>query len=268
MSVILVTNDDGVESPALLPLIREVDGLAGVRRVNALVPEGERSWISKAITRFDEIELGTRQGEAGDPEVLTANAYPADCANLGIHSVFDERPDLVVAGINIGLNHGLAFFLSSGTVGGASEGWVAGLPAVAFSIGDPGRHVEWSRYAWSSEGAAMWQRAASVAADIVQDLLEGGYPRDADLLNVNFPSAVELETPRVITQLARVGYDGLFERNEQDVFSHRFAGIVTREHIDGPSDIETVESGCVSITPVRLAHSLELDQSVRSKLER
>ena len=126
--LILVTNDDGIDSPALVPLLR---ALSDVRPVRAVVPDRERSWIGKAITGFDEIRVS--KIERGGFEIHVAGGFPADCTQLGVHSLFGEKPDMVVSGVNIGLNNGLAFFLSSGTVGAAAEGWIAGIPAIAFS---------------------------------------------------------------------------------------------------------------------------------------
>jgi 5'-nucleotidase len=102
VSYILVTNDDGVDSPALLPLIRELRALGPIR---VAVPASERSWIGKAISRWDEIEVRTlvRDGI----EIVAVDGYPADCTNLAVHSLFGEPPDLVVSGVNIGLNIGL-----------------------------------------------------------------------------------------------------------------------------------------------------------------
>jgi len=124
MPFILVTNDDGYDSPSLVPLVRALSELAPVR---AVVPASERSWIGKAISRFEDVtvERADREGCA----IWRASGFPADCTQLGIHTLFDEKPELVVSGINVGFNHGLAFFCSSGTVGGAIEGWIAGIPA-------------------------------------------------------------------------------------------------------------------------------------------
>src|SRR5262245_12591008 len=114
VSYILVTNDDGVDSPALLPLARELAKLAPIRVV---VPAGERSWIGKAISRWDELRVS--RSDRDGIEVFAVGGFPADCTNLGVHSLFDSPPELVVSGVNIGLNVGLGFFLSSGTVGAA-----------------------------------------------------------------------------------------------------------------------------------------------------
>ena len=96
MSTLLVTNDDGVTSPALVPLIRALERIDGVERVNALVPDRERSWISKAISRFEDIRVEERKSEDDDPRIMTATGTPADCANLGIHRVFDHNSGDVI----------------------------------------------------------------------------------------------------------------------------------------------------------------------------
>jgi len=263
MTVLLVTNDDGIESPALSPLVEALSSRAGVSKVNTLVPDRERSWISKAITRFEDIEI--RQATHC---VFTADAYPADCVNLGIHSVFPERPDFVVSGINVGCNHGLAFLLASGTVGAASEGSIAGIPAVAFSMGSPGNHAEWIEYAWSEPGREMWLRAAAVAADIVETLIRVGFPKGVDLLNVNFPADVSHETKRVVTEIADTGYHGLFVPRSENIYFHDYPGTVLRSSPGGAcSDLEALEAGWVSITPVRLPHSAELSEETRALLE-
>ena len=141
---ILVTNDDGIDSPALLPLVQALGALG---RVRVVVPNGERSWIGKAITRWNE--LCAREVERDGISIWTVDGYPADCANLGIHSLYEDRPDWVVSGVNIGLNTGLGFFLSSGTVGAAMEGWIAGIPSLAFSVGIQDSDRSWKPQATS-----------------------------------------------------------------------------------------------------------------------
>ncbi|MDP6979361.1 MAG: 5'/3'-nucleotidase SurE [Myxococcota bacterium] len=267
MSTLLVTNDDGVESPALIPLIRALDALDRVRAVNTIVPDRERSWISKAVSRFSEIEVAERKGEPDDPRIVTTSGTPADCANLGIHPVFEAKPDLVVSGINVGLNHGLAFLSSSGTVGAAAEGVIAGLPAVAISIGVQGGHGRFVSHAHSEDAAVLWQRASEVAAEIVGAVLEHGLPDGVDLLNVNLPENVDRDTPRVITELARVGYDALFSRQPNGRFAYDYQGLIERRATEGPNDHRVLRDGHVSITPLALPHAADFDGPLRSALE-
>jgi 5'-nucleotidase len=259
----LLVNDDGVDSPALLPFARALSGLGPVRCV---VPDGERSWIGKAITRHHDIRVARVEKEG--VELHTTSGYPADCTQLGVHQLFDEPPEMVISGINVGYNHGLAFFLSSGTVGAAAEGWVAGVPAVAFSLGVREGHRRWAEYAWSADSRELWERAAALACDVLRDIRTAGYPKGVDLLSVNFPADATLDTPRVVTRLAVVGYDNLFARVDEGVYRHEFGGAFRHVGTMEGSDLEAANAGQLSITPVRLAHSAEVPETFRDAVER
>ncbi len=263
MSFILVTNDDGVDSPALPALVR---ALAERWPVRAVAPSRERSWIGKAISRWRDLRV--ERVERDGVEIHSVDGFPADCTQLGVHSLFDEKPDMVVSGINVGFNHGLAFFLSSGTVGGASEGWIAGLPAIAFSAGVSQGHNAWAKQAWSDESGPLWKRLSAIAAEIVADVRSVGFSEEVDLLTVNIPEASDLKTPRVVTTLAKVGYDSLFRRQSEGLYVHDFSGGFSRMGALEGTDLETDQRGFVSITPVRLAHSAALPDPVRRALER
>ncbi len=263
MGFILVTNDDGVDSPALVPLVRALQELGPVR---VAVPDAERSWIGKAISRWEEIRV--ERLERNGIEMFAVGGYPADCTNLGVHSLFDGRPDLVVSGVNIGLNSGLGFFLSSGTIGAAMEGWIAGVPALAFSVGLQGNDREWKRTVAAPESRDMWERSAALALEITRTISERGLPAEADLLSVNFPVGAGPETPRVLTELAAVGYERLFRRKSEGVFVHDYGGELRNEadaHAD--TDVAALRKGRVSITPVRLAHTAEISLESRRALE-
>ncbi len=263
MGYILLTNDDGLDSPALVPFAR---ALAKVAAVRIVVPDRERSWISKAISRWDEIHVHAVVQEG--LEMITVAGFPADCTNLGVHSLFDTPPDMLVSGVNIGLNTGLGFFLSSGTVGAAMEGWIAGLPALAFSVGIPDEDREWKARIHQGEFAEVWPRAAALSAEIVGAVRESGFPAGVDLLNVNFPVGANLHTPRVITRLANVGYRRLFRRKQEGVYVHDASGQIRQSgNLDG-TDVAAVRKDRVSITPVLLAHAAELDPTLQRRLER
>ena len=262
MSFILVTNDDGYDSPSLVPLMQALSALAPVR---AVVPESERSWIGKAISRFEDVRV-TRADREGCA-IWKASGYPADCTQLGIFTLFEEKPELVVSGINLGFNHGLAFFCSSGTVGGAIEAWIAGIPALAFSAGVVDGHAAWSAEARTPEAAAGWARAAALALDVTRVAQKRGLPPGADLVSVNFPWGAGVETPREVTRLARVGYDRVFQPRGEGVYFHEFGGIIRREKSLRDSDVVAAKRGVVSITPVRLAHTAELTPDDRAAWE-
>ena len=260
--MILVTNDDGIDSPALLPLLRALAELGPVR---AVVPRSERSWISKAISRWTDVRVERMKLEGF--EVVAVDGFPADCTNLGVHTLFDAPPELVVSGINLGLNTGLGWFLSSGTVGAAAEARIARLPAVAFSVGVPRDDRSWKADPARLHCADTWRRAAALCADIVRAVREIGFPPDCDLLNVNFPLGAGPETHRVVTRVASLGYAALFAHKGDDVFAHASNGELIGSDRHPESDVGALDRGWVSITPVRLASSAELSALVRTRLE-
>ncbi|MDH3259472.1 MAG: 5'/3'-nucleotidase SurE [Acidimicrobiia bacterium] len=263
MGYLLLTNDDGVDSPALLPFARALDEIAPLKVV---VPAEERSWVGKAITRFDEIrvERTVREGI----EVFVADGYPADCTQLGVHSLFGAKPDMVLSGINIGLNQGLGFLLSSGTVGAAAEGWIAGLPAVAFSTGSSFDHRGWAKEAWSDSSRVFWEATATLAVDVLADILRVGYPDGVDVFSVNFPENASFDSSRRITSLAKVGYDNIFREHEPGRYIHDFnTGLRMTGDLAG-SDVELLRSGVVTITPIQLAHTGTVPDTFRAAVER
>ncbi|MDH3306631.1 MAG: 5'/3'-nucleotidase SurE [Acidimicrobiia bacterium] len=247
---VLVTNDDGIDSPALVPF---ADALAAKHDVRVVVPDRERSWIGKAITRHGDVVVEERS--VGGHTVWACSGYPADCVQLGAHLMFDGLPSLVVSGVNIGYNHGLAYLVSSGTVGAAAEGAISGVPAIAFSVGADRAWDEWYPWARSKDSIPMWVDAAAIAADIVAVITEEGFPEGIDVINVNIPSGADLGTERRITSLARVGYDRLFSRSGPGVFRHDFGGMIHVRSDPNGSDIEAADAGVVSITPIVLAGS-------------
>jgi broad specificity polyphosphatase/5'/3'-nucleotidase SurE len=118
----------------------------------------------------------------------------------------------------------------------------------------------------------VWQRAAALVADVVHTVVDSGFPPEADLLNVNFPVGAGPETRRVVTRVAPAGYAGLFRLKGEDagVFVHEYDGaLVTEERgMADDTDMAALGRGWVSITPVRLADAPEIDDAVRSRLER
>ena len=264
MTWILLTNDDGVESPALVPFARALS-----RRwddVRVVVPDRERSWVAKAITRHDPVRV-TRVSRDG-VDVLTATGYPADAVQLGIHSLFDAPPDLIVSGINLGFNHGAGFLMSSGTVGATVEGWVSGIPGVALSTGTVENWAEWRRMANDPASAPRWDRTARLAAEVVGEVVDSELLGHCDVANVNLPFDPPRPPRRRITRIARVGYDRLFREAGDGVYVHDFGGgFLHFETLDG-SDIDAAHEGLVSITPLEMPDAAKIPPEIARRLER
>lgn len=262
---ILVTNDDGVDSPALPPLLQ---ALARLLPVRAVVPASECSWTAKVMSRFRRVEVVARPDIGA--EVWSASGYPADCANLGVHSLFASPPALVVSGVNLGNNAGLAYLLSSGTVGAALEGALAGVPALAFSVQLADRdYARWRQHRELNPGvAALLAASASVAAEITAEVLAGGLPAGADLLNVNLPARLGPATPRRFAAVTRTAYGPYFApADDQGGFAYHFSGLAVKSG-DAGGDVATLSRGEVAITAVRLTLAATPDPGERARFER
>jgi 5'-nucleotidase len=257
---LLLTNDDGVDSPTLPPLAR---ALARLAEVQTVVPDTERSWIAKAITRFEPLRV--RQTERDGMPITTVSGSPADCVNLAVHTLHRGRPDLVVSGVNLGLNYGLAFLLSSGTVGAAIEACIAGLRAVAFSMAIPADAYGLTGAHRAALLGTRVETVAEIAADVVADLLGREFPPGVDCFSVNMPADATLRTPRVVTHVTRCRYGRLFVPGPDGEYVHRFSSL---EAIAAGGDIAVVDGGTVAITPLCLDPSVDVPGDVRNRLER
>ena len=177
---ILVANDDGYLAPGLA-------ALAAVCRefgeVDVVAPEQNASGTSNALTLQRPLSVHT--APSGFRYV---NGTPSDCVHVALTGLLEHRPDLVVSGINNGANMG-DDTLYSGTVAAAMEGFLFGIPAIAFSQVERG---------WSQLDAA-----AAVAREVIAHALHDA-PPGPWLLNVNIPNRPDaLQRPRRITRLGR-----------------------------------------------------------------
>lgn len=126
---ILLTNDDGIESSGLTALY---DELAPIAKVTVVAPWENRSGIGQAITIHTPLRLKDISRD-GKPFGYALNGTPVDCVKFGLIKLLKERPDIIISGINEGANLGLAAFYS-GTVAGAREGAINGIPSIAVSL--------------------------------------------------------------------------------------------------------------------------------------
>jgi 5'-nucleotidase len=162
---ILLSNDDGYQAPGIVALYEAIKDLGDVEVV---APEHNNSAKSNALTLHSPLYVH----QAGNG-FRYVNGTPADCVHVALTGLLGYRPDLVVSGINNGANMG-DDTIYSGTVGAAMEGYLFGIPAIAFSQ--------------TQKGWAHLDDAARMARELVQRMLAKA---DADkpwLLNVNIPN--------------------------------------------------------------------------------
>jgi 5'-nucleotidase len=164
---ILISNDDGYFAPGLAALAASMRDIAEV--VEVVAPERDRSGASNSLTL--DRPLSVRTAASGFRYV---NGTPTDCVHVALTGLLDWRPDLIISGINDGANMG-DDTIYSGTVAAATEGFLLGVPAIAFSLVD--------------KGYAHLDTAARVARDLVSRFAARPFPADQPmLLNVNIPN--------------------------------------------------------------------------------
>lgn len=239
---VLITNDDGIDSEGIALLAscaREVLG-----EVVVVAPSSEQSGVSQAISLHRPLRLF----EHGDDR-YSVDGTPVDSVFVALaHVMKDRRPDLVLSGINHGPNVGYDIYYS-GTVGGAREGLIHGIPAVAFSL--------------SARPPLPFAEVRPAVIEVLRRIKEHGVPPQT-LLNVNIPA------PKVDAAPGWLGLRGILGVRTTSL-GKRFYGneVVHREdprgrgyfwiggawprieHVEG-TDCEAVRQGWVSVTPIGL----------------
>jgi len=228
---ILVSNDDGYLAPGLAALVQVCREFG---EVEVVAPEQNASGTSNALTLQRPLSVFTAPNG-----FRYVNGTPSDCVHVALTGLLSQRPDLVVSGINNGANLG-DDTLYSGTVAAATEGFLFGIPAIAFSLVDRG---------WLHLDAAA-QVARSVIAQVLQ-----APPPGAWLLNVNVPSRADAATlPRRVTRLGRRHASEPVIRQTsprgEPLYWIGPAGDA-REAGDG-TDFHAVANGQVSVTPLQV----------------
>ena len=241
----LITNDDGISSPLLRPLVAAFQKLG---EVIVAAPSQEQSWVSKRMTRFDAVEAT----EVDDFPCLAfaISGSPADCVNLALAHLLPRQPDCIVSGINVGHNAGLTYILSSGTIGAALEGSLHNIPAFAASMGlcpeDYQRLAENKAEAGAVIGAKA-NRAAQIVADFVSETLPLEKEPYGIVHSLNFPRVDFEDAPIVRSVPALTDAAGFFQKNDDGRYRFTYRELPETRPAT-PSDRETLVAGHISHT--------------------
>ena len=229
--IILVTNDDGIASPALLKLRDELQPLG---RVIIVAPDRDQSATSHSLTLNRPFRIHRHE-----EDIYSVDGTPTDCVVAACHGLLAERPGLVVSGINHGPNMGEDVFYS-GTVAAAIEGTLQGSPAIAASL--------------VTRELTDFAGPARFVGLLARTVLERGLSARR-VLNVNIPHRPWDQVKGVkITRLgSRVYQDTLIRKVDPRGRDYYWIGgqDAVWEHLEG-SDFNAVDSGYVSVTPMRL----------------
>ena len=229
---ILIANDDGYLAPGIAALVAACEGLG---QIDVFAPERNASGTSNALSLHQPLSLHTASNG-----FRYVSGTPSDCVHLALTSGLIPKPDLVLSGINNGANMG-DDTLYSGTVAAATEGYLFGVPAIAFSLTDKG-----------------WQHldvAARVARQVVEHVLAQAPTARPWLLNVNIPAAADAaQRPWAITRLGRrhASFPAVAQANPRgDMFYWIGPAGEAKEDGEG-TDFHALRHGQVSITPLQV----------------
>lgn len=236
---ILICNDDGYLAPGIQALAKE---MALIGEVTIMAPEGNQSGKSSALTLDRPLTVTTV-----DQRHYYINGTPADCVHIALTSGLIERPDLVVSGINQGQNLS-DDTIYSGTVAAAIEGYMFGIPAIAFSQVERG-----------------WRELDS-AAKMARKIVEQCWQMESKpfLLNVNIPNLPldVLKAPLVTTLGKRhTSLPVIAQPNRDGEHVYWIGPFGEPKEMAEGSDFYAVKHGHVSVTPLQmdLTHAPQLD---------
>ena len=237
---ILLTNDDGLDAPGMGVLRRIAAEIS--HDVWVVAPEVDQSGVAHSLTLHDPLRLR----ETGE-RVYAVKGTPTDCVILALkHLMVGAPPDLVLSGVNRGSN--MADDVTySGTVAGAMEGTVLGVPSIALS----------QAYRLEDDGAGgvKWETAATLGAPLIMRLLASGWPEDV-LLNVNFPDRAPDAVGGIdVTRQGTRDQDTLAIIDRIDGRGNPYFWFgFDRKRSDPPAgtDLWSVYNGRISVTPLHL----------------
>lgn len=238
---ILVTNDDGIQSPGIVSLAH---ALSAIGEVWIVAPDRERTAVAHAVTLHKPLRL-----HRVAPRTYSVNGTPVDCVNLALLKIMPKPPSILVSGINKGVNLG-DDVMYSGTVSAAMEGTILGVSSMAVS----------------QEGQDSFRFAvgATYAARVVRLMLDQGLPEET-LLNVNIPDRPRrgIKGVRITCLSRRRFHNPIIEKLDPHGRKYYWiAGKRVSWSRSKDADHEAIEEGMVSITPIRLdsTHHGVLDQ--------
>jgi 5'-nucleotidase len=252
---ILLTNDDGIHSPGLDTLERIAALLSD--DVFVIAPEFDQSGLSHSLSLNDPLRM--RQVSE---RKFALRGTPSDCIIMAVRRVCaDKRPDLVLSGVNAGQN-AADDVTYSGTVAGAIEGTMLGIPSVALS--------QATSYA-EGERRVPWETAEAHGASVIKRLIEFGFPPGV-FYNVNFPNRPAAEVGGVaVTVQGRLDHRlHIEERRDGRGLPYFWLAYRGSAEVGEPgSDVAAIDTGMISVTPLRLdltAH--EVADPLRRHFER
>jgi 5'-nucleotidase len=234
---ILVTNDDGVHAEGLEVLERLARELSD--DIWVVAPEADQSGVAHSLSLNDPLRLREIHARR-----FAVKGTPTDCVIMAVRSIMTEMPDLVLSGVNRG--HNLAEdVIYSGTVAGAMEGTILGIPSVALSQG----------YGPGGRANVHWDCALTHGPSLLRKLIAAGFAPGV-LFNVNFPNCSPAEAKGIaLTSQGRRDNNLLRiePRHDGRGIPYYWVGVSAKKTPPAAgTDLDALAQGKISITPLRI----------------
>ena len=231
---ILITNDDGIDSPGIYRLAESLNSLGNI---TVVAPAKDQSGVGAAITLRTPIRANPVKFPVSSVNAFSVEGTPGDCVILAIERLLKKPPDLVISGINRGANMGLDIFLS-GTVGAALQGYFRNIPSIAISI--------------ASLKEVCYDAAVQTTNSLTRNIDNYNLPTPF-LLNINLPNqTLHNITGITITSLAYRAYLGQIEEEKDGLDTHYLINLNKPNNAPIPegTDVYAVNNRRISITPI------------------
>jgi 5'-nucleotidase len=230
---ILVSNDDGIDSPGISALVKSLKEIADI---TVVAPQNEQSAVGHAITMKIPLRV-TPYFKNGDFFGYAVDGTPADCVKMGIRNIMKEPPDLVISGINNGSNTAINI-IYSGTVSAAREAAIMEVPSAAISV--------------TNHATKNFSFAAKLAKMLALKMMNNKIALGT-MLNVNVPDVSEEEIAGIIvTKQGKAKWDDIYELRK-DPYGRDYYWLTGKMfEVDKDADIDQVaiKRNFVSITPI------------------
>lgn len=177
---ILITNDDGVNSTGIVAAKRAVEDLG---KIDVVAPATQQSGIGHALTLFEPIRV-TSTNLIDGTEAFSVSGTPTDALIIGVFEITNDRPDLVISGINIGENLGKSELTTSGTIGAAMEAATHGIPAISVSLQVTRGDIKFH----DGHVDVDFRYSTKILRSVAKTVLKKGLPDGVDFINLNIPS--------------------------------------------------------------------------------
>lgn len=259
---ILISNDDGVFAPGILAAKQAVEDLGNV---TVVAPDENNSSVGRRLTLFKHLKIDSVELDDGS-SAYSVSGSPADSVVVGANYVMDEKPDLVICGINQGVNISCDI-TSSGTVCAAFEAVSLGIPAIAVSLFvDP-------KTAYKQDENGEWYveydftLTKKVLHNLVEKIIDDRFPEGVDLFNLNVPSNYDSEEVKITNlshkMLSKQVIDNT-NKEKEDIFTYplvenqssddliMITSDLVKEYDKGSDGYALLVDKCPSLTPLNV----------------